>query len=135
MTLFNIDGYTFTKLPIAGYKTPLSVVDNDGTGRMASANLPMFRDPAGTFYNLSITLGGVAIDGSEAEFTRLVNILESYGRQQFHTVTFTAPTRTITQEMYCTKADFELKRTTLRGETFWMPLPLTFIAKGALIAP
>lgn len=130
--VFKIDGYEFKNLPITSFEPAMAVTDGSGTGRTAAERQPMFRDPAGTFWNLKINLGGVVISGQEAELERLVNILESYGREQFHSITMRIPpNRIITQNMYCTSASFSIKRVTRWGETFWSPVALSFVAEQA----
>lgn len=133
MSVFMVDGCAFENLPITSYKVKLHVVDNEGTGRTAAPGHPLFRSPAGTFYNLEITLGGAVIAGQGQEFARLVSLLESYGRQGYHSVTFATPSGVLTQNMYCTSAEFTLRKVARWGELFWQPLTLAFVAERAVI--
>lgn len=130
--LFAIDGHEYINLPITSYQPYYSVVDGEGTDRMQAEGFPMFRDPAGTFINLQITLGGAVIDGQEEEFKKLVKVLKSYGRDQFHSISHLDPDDgIITQNMYCTSTKFDLQRVTRWGEMYWKPLSLSFVAEKA----
>lgn len=132
--VFKIDGLEFKNLPIIAYEPALSVVDGSGTDRTEAIGHPMFRDPAGAFWNLKLTLGGVVMLGHEPDLQGLVGILESYGREQYHSITMRVPAnRIITQNMYCTSASFSMKKVDRWGETFWKPVALSFVAERAYI--
>lgn len=132
--LWSLDGRTYDNIPVIEFEFFAEILDGSGTGRMQAIGWPMHRQPEGTIFNVSMVVGiPQANTNSNPDFVHLINTLNSFGQDDFKTVSFISPMGIITQEMYSPSYSIKMKRITRDGVTYWGTLPVQFIAKQAYI--
>lgn len=131
IVLFKIDGESFDSLTVTSWKYSTEILDGEGSGRMATWD--MFREPKGVIKNIEMDISIPQSDNPQ--FIRLLSILDSFGKTDFRTITFLAPTGNIVQSMY--SSSYSMGATAIRernGEivSYWDTLRIKFIAKSPI---
>lgn len=130
--IITINDQTFNNLPVWEITPLWTVVDGQGTERMSTVGNRLFRDVenASGFYNLRVIMGGQFQSAKDEQWQMLIRLLMSYSSVDFYPVGFNLPDGTwLTQNMYCTSANFNMPLVDRFGETYWKPLTLSFIAE------
>lgn len=131
--LWSLDGYEYKTLPFVSFQFRYEILDGAGTGRTQGVGWEMFRQPEGTIYNFSGTVGAMTTNnGQNEEFAHLVNTLASFGKDDFKPVSFITPhLGIITQDMYSPSGIADLLGMSQHGIDYWGSLSMTWIAKKA----
>ena len=119
MSVFTIDGNAYD-VEIISLKRKFSVLDGDKAGRASDGS--MMRNIIGTYYNYSMQLNTDRL--SRSQYDELYEILSA--PQDSHTVVLPYGRGTITQQMYVTGGEDELK-TDDKGN-IWDGLSIEFVA-------
>ena len=119
MSVFTIDGNTYD-VEIISLKRKFSVLDGDKAGRASDGS--MMRNIIGTYYNYSMQLNTDRL--SRSQYDELYEILSA--PQDSHTVILPYGRGTITQQMYVTGGEDDL-RIDDKGN-IWDGLSIEFVA-------
>ena len=119
MSVFTIDGNTYD-VEIISLKRKFSVLDGDKAGRASDGS--MMRNIIGTYYNYSMQLNTDRL--SRSQYDELYEILSA--PQDSHTVILPYGRGTITQQMYVTGGEDDL-RIDDKGN-IWDNLSIEFVA-------
>lgn len=119
MSVFTIDGNAYD-VEIVSLKRKFSVLDGDKAGRASDGS--MMRNIIGTYYNYSMQLNTDRL--SRSQYDSLYEILSA--PQDSHTVVLPYGRGTITQQMYVTGGEDEL-RIDDKGN-IWDGLSIEFVA-------
>lgn len=119
MSVFTIDGNTYD-VEIVSLKRKFSVLDGDKAGRASDGS--MMRNIIGTYYNYSMQLNTDRL--SRSQYDELYEILSA--PQDSHTVILPYGRGTITQQMYVTGGEDDLR---IDDEgNIWDNLSIEFVA-------
>ena len=127
MTPFLLDGVAYDVL-VTSLKRSFSVLDTDKSGRTQDGE--MYRDIIGTFYNYEMTVRANA--GNTAALDAFWEAISQPVAS--HVCTFPYNQATITQRMYVTGGDQQL-RLLQKDKTYWNELAIKFIAMAPRVTP
>ena len=127
MDIFLLDGEAFN-VHVTKLVRKFSVLDSDKTGRVQSGS--MYRDPIGTFYNYTMTVAGKPED---------VDALDAFWEavsqpEKSHKCVFPYGQDTLTQQMYVTGGEQELKLMR-EDRNYWGEITLNFVAMKPKVVP
>ena len=125
--VFQMDGIAYN-VDVLSLVRKFSVMDTDKSGRTQDGQ--MYRDVVGTFYNYTMTVGvrGNDVQALEAFWEAISGPVES------HVCVFPYGQKTLTQRMYVTGGEQELKL--IRGGVnHWDSVSVNFIAMGPEVVP
>lgn len=119
MSVFTIDGNTYD-VEIVSLKRKFNILDGDKAGRASDGS--MMRNIIGTYYNYSMQLNTDRL--SRSQYDELYEILSA--PQDSHTVILPYGRGTITQQMYVTGGEDDLR---IDDEgNIWDNLSIEFVA-------
>lgn len=119
MSVFTIDGNTYD-VEIVSLKRKFNILDGDKAGRASDGS--MMRNIIGTYYNYSMQLNTDRL--SRSQYDELYEILSA--PQDSHTVVLPYGRGTITQQMYVTGGEDDLR---IDDEgNIWDNLSIEFVA-------
>jgi hypothetical protein len=124
---FLVDGVSYN-VYVTKLTRKFSVLDTDKSGRTQDGN--MYRDPIGTFYNYTMTVApqGGDMDSLDAFWDTISKPEKS------HVCVFPYGQETLTQKMYVTSGEQELKLLQ-QDKTYWGEITLNFIAMKPKVVP
>lgn len=126
-TAFLLDGVAYN-VRVSKLTRKFSVLDSDKTGRTQSGT--MYRDIIGTFYNYAMT---VEQRGDDAE--SMDSFWEAISQpQKSHVCVFPYGQNTLTQQMYITSGEQDVKEIN-KKRTTWGEIQLSFIATTPRVTP
>lgn len=124
---FLLDGVAYN-VSVTSLKRSFSVLDTDKSGRTQDGE--MYRDIIGTFYNYEMTVRAHADD-----LTALDAFWEAISQPvTSHVCTFPYNQATITQRMYVTGGDQQL-RLLQKNKIYWNELSIKFVAMAPKVIP
>lgn len=131
---WSLDGHNYRTLPFFNFELQYEILDGQGTGRTQAIGWEMFRQPEGTIFNFSGTVGIKNTNNSEnEEFKHLFNTIVGFGTYDFKPVSFITPIGLITQDMYSPSGKLSLGKLERNGVSYWGTFPMVFIAKKAYL--
>ena len=124
---FLLDGVAYNVI-VTKLTRKFSVLDSDKAGRTQDGE--MYRDIIGTFYNYSMVVeqNGGDVDSMEAFWEAISK------PQKSHVCVFPYGQKTLTQRMYITSGEQDLRLKTEK-RTDWGEMSLSFVAMSPKVTP